>query len=92
MIALLLLGLFLSVSAMAQFEALHHAVHADATQPNHHCAVTLLQSGQVETPACQVAIVGTLTVVTVEVRVENDFVPSVDYSLPPSCGPPALLS
>ncbi len=87
-----LVALFLSVFAVAQSEALHRLVHSDAGQPSHQCAVTMLQSGQVDAPVCDVAIVPA-AVVSVSVQLaENNFVPSVDYSLPPSCGPPALLS
>ncbi len=87
-----LLALFLSVFALTLSEALHRTFHADACQPQHQCAVTMLQSGQVETPVCPLVVISIPTVVMVAVCVENDFVPSADFSLPPSCGPPALLS
>ena len=90
--ALALLGVFLSVFALTLSEALHRACHADAGTPQHQCAVTMLQGGQVETPvvAISVAIVGALTFVALPVQTQ--FVSSVALSLPPSCGPPALLS
>ncbi|MCL4789302.1 MAG: hypothetical protein KJ070_21310 [Verrucomicrobia bacterium] len=91
-VAILLLAQFLFVLAMTQCESFHKALHPDAGKPNHHCAVTMLQSGQVDTPSCGVAIVPTVALPITLVVVEPFFVPSVDYFLLPSCGPPALLS
>ncbi len=87
-----LLALFLSVLALTLSEALHRVCHADAGTPQHQCAVTMLQSGQVDAPVYEAAIVPPAMVSVSVQLVENIFVPSVDYSLPPSCGPPALLS
>ena len=91
-VGVLLLAHFVFLLAMAQYGALHKAVHPDAAKPSHHCAVTMLRSGQVETPGYPVVVVPAVTTLTTLVVVESSFVPSVDYSLPPSCGPPALLS
>jgi hypothetical protein len=52
----------------------------------------MVQSGQVDAPNCDVAIVPKVTVPPDPGVVESVFVLTVDYSLPPSCGPPALLS
>jgi hypothetical protein len=87
-----LLALFLSVFALTLSEALHRAFHADACQPQHQCAVTMLKTGQVETPVCPSVVISVSDPVIVAVVTEIDFIPSVDFSLPPSCGPPALLS
>ena len=87
-----LLGLFLGVFALAQSESLHRHFHADAGKPHHQCAVTMLQSGQVETPVCFVTPTPAPTITVLEVVAQTTFVPSADFSLPPSCGPPALLS
>ncbi len=91
-VALTLLGVFLSVFALTLSEALHRVLHTDACSPQHQCAVTMLQSGHVEMPDCDAAIVPAAVVSVSVPLVENNFVPSVDYSLPPSCGPPALLA
>ena len=37
-----LLVLFLWLEAVATLQALHLAIHSDANQPNHHCAVKTL--------------------------------------------------
>lgn len=90
--AVTLLGVFLSVFALALSEALHRILHADACAPEHQCAVTSLQSGQVETPVTVIVPVVAYVAVFLTTQPQVDFVPSVDFLLPPSCGPPALLS
>lgn len=87
-----LLGVFLSVFAVTLSEALHRALHQEACAPSHQCAVTMLQSGQVETPVVTIVPVVAYVTVTLAAPAQVDFIPSVDLSLPPSCGPPALLS
>ncbi len=87
-----LIGLFLSVFALVLSETLHRALHEDACQPEHQCAVTMLQSGQVDAPVCDAAIVSPEIVFVSVPLLENTFVPAVAFFLPPSCGPPALLS
>lgn len=88
----MLLLQFVSLLALSQSESLHKALHQDAGKPDHHCAVTMLHSGQVETPTFAVVLIPPVTATTTLVVLESFFVQSVDYSLPPSCGPPALLS
>ena len=88
--ALTLLGVFLSVFGLTLSEALHRALHADACAPQHQCAVTMLQSGQVETPVVAIEPVVAYVAVFLAAQPQVDFVPSVEFSLPPSCGPPAL--
>lgn len=87
-----LLGVFLSVFTLTLSEALHRALHNEACAPSHshQCAVTMLQSGQVETPVVAIAPVVAYVAVVLTAQPQVDFVPSVDFSLPPSCGPPAL--
>jgi hypothetical protein len=85
-----LLGVFLSVFALTLSEALHRALHNEACEPGHQCAVTMLQSGQVETPVVTIEPVVAYVTVFLAAPSQVDFVPSVDFSLPPSCGPPAL--
>jgi hypothetical protein len=90
--SLLLLALFLSVLAVAQSESLHRALHADSDDPNHQCAVTQFQSGQVEIVAGLAVPVMAGVVAFVPLPLRAAFVPSLQFYLPPSCGPPALLS
>jgi hypothetical protein len=91
-VAVLQLALFLFVLAMTQIQSLHHAYHPDAANPAHQCVVTMLQGGQVDAPNCDAAIVPAVVQGTTHAGIESFFVPSVDYSLPPSCGPPGPLS
>jgi hypothetical protein len=86
-----LLALFLSVLGLTLSEALHRAVHAEACEPQHECAVTMLQSGQVETPVVTVTPVIVSVATSVALLAECDFIPSVNFFLLPSRGPPALL-
>ncbi len=90
--AALLLGVFLSVFTVTLSEALHRALHDEACDPQHQCAVTMLQSGQVEMPVVAIEPVLARGPVVLAAQPQFDFVPAVDFSLPPSCGPPALLS
>ncbi len=85
-----LLGVFLSVFTLTLSETLHRALHDEACAPSHQCAVTMLQSGQVETPVAAIEPVVAYVAVFLAAQLQVDFVPSVDISLPPSCGPPAL--
>jgi hypothetical protein len=88
----LLLGLFLSVFAMASIGTFHEAFHPNANAPDHHCVVTLLASGQVDAAAT----VPTVVVVPAEpvgvCQCEVSRPSSVSFNLPLSRGPPALLS
>lgn len=89
--ACLLLGVFVSVLALAQLEALHSAIHADANEANHECAVTLLAAGKL------LQTEGTVAVVLAEPSLMADVQPATDASgitlelLPPARAPPALL-
>jgi len=91
--ALLQLALLLFVLAMTCSEPLHHAFHPDSTNPSHQCVVTMVRSGHAAAPSFGMEIVcaetppTTLAIFVVSVSVADS-----DYSLPPSCGPPALLS
>jgi len=91
--ALLQLALLLFVLAMTCSEPLHHAFHPDSTNPNHQCVATTVRSGQAVAPSFGMEIVyaeappTVLAVFEVSVSVADS-----DYSLPPSCGPPALFS
>lgn len=88
----MLLGVFLSVFGLTLSEALHRALHDEACQPTHQCAVTMLQSGQVETPVVTVTPVFVGAEIFSTLPGKTVFLSAVDFSLPPSCGPPALLS
>lgn len=87
--ALFLLGFLLSVLAMAQSARLHHAIHADADEDAHHCAVTLLLSGQVDSPLWMVTpsrLDGSAQ--QTSFPIPTILIVRAHFSLPPSCGPP----
>jgi hypothetical protein len=89
----LLLGLFLFVLAMTQSESLHHLVHVDSKQTSHQCAVTMLRGGQVDAPPPSTVSIPVPQVVAVVVFTQPSAIfVSFDFTLLPSCGPPALLS
>ena len=90
--SVVLLGLFLSVLAMATSATLHKIVHPNAAQTDHSCAATMLASGQVET-APSVAGLPPIPLVPIIVSLVEVSSPSVaSFNLPQSRGPPALLS
>ncbi len=88
----MLLGLFLSVVAMATSATLHKAVHPNATQTDHSCAATMLASGQVETAPSVAAVPAPPLVPIVASLIEVSSPSVASFNLPLSRGPPALLS
>ena len=89
--AVLLLGLFLSVIAMAYSGILHKALHANAANPDHHCAVTLLASGQIDAPAGIPPVVPLKIAPVCFLLPELPIPTGVSFNLPQGRGPPALL-
>ena len=88
----LLLGLFVFVLAMAQFGALHRLLHAEASQAEHQCAVTMLAGGQVDVAIGEVRVVSIPVVAVALVMPASPIFVAVDYSLLPGRAPPAGLS
>ena len=87
-----LLGLFLSIVAIASSATLHKVVHPNAGKTDHSCAATMLASGQVDS-APSVAALATIPLVPIVVTLFEFSSPSVaSFNLPLSRGPPALLS
>ena len=89
---LLLLGLFLSVVGLASSSGLHKTFHPNASNPDHHCVVTLLSSGQVELSAGMAAVVAPVVFQISSVFLDPSYETEVSFNLPLSRGPPALLS
>jgi len=87
-----LLGLLLSVLALANYSALHKAFHPNASNADHHCAVTLLASGQVEASSAAAAMPAPPVFLISFVLREPSFEAAPSFNLPLSRGPPALLS
>lgn len=53
--------LFLFALALSASPQLHHAFHHDSDEGRHHCAATLLHSGQVDVPALAETVIAPQT-------------------------------
>ena len=82
--------LFVLLWAFASSVDLHGAIHPDAGDAEHHCAVTLLAHGQLDVPACEVSIP------VPDVRCEPEMQSAPAFSslpvkfLPPGRAPPLV--
>jgi hypothetical protein len=85
-----LLGLFLSVWGMAQFQTLHKALHCDADHPDHQCGVTLLSSGLVALADGPCETVAYTFTVVAETLPAAGLAPAWVAFLPCTRGPPAF--
>jgi hypothetical protein len=56
-IALICLGLFLSLELLSSVPALHKLLHSDADSAAHHCAITLFNHGNVQSADTSAPIV-----------------------------------
>ena len=90
--ALLLLSLFFSVFAMANFATLHQLVHADAASAEHHCAATLLASGQIDAPSGITALVAPALPIAFLIFLDVPAPAGISFNVPLTRGPPAVLS
>jgi len=91
LVAGLMLGLFLFVLAMANFKAVHCALHDDAEKVDHQCVVSLLAGGQIDTASGTVSV-SKVSPPAFQIATPKLFVVvAVDYSLLPSRGPPAAV-
>ncbi len=88
---LFLLGLFLSLVGLASSTGLHKTFHPNASNPDHHCVVTLLASGHVEVSAGVAAVIAPNVFLISSVFLDPSFQTGVSFNLPLSRGPPALL-
>ena len=90
--AVLSLSVFLLLQAMVVLPGLHVLIHADASNPDHECAVTLFTHGQVHGADAAVPVLRPEpAAVFIQPRREAVFV-FTDVPLPPGRGPPVLLS
>jgi hypothetical protein len=88
-VSALLVGLFVVMLALAAAKALHQSLHSQACEPGHNCAVTLLQSGQLEVADFQPALATPPTeIISLNLPLFR-VIPHFLAELPPSCGPPA---
>lgn len=87
-----MLVLYVLLAAFAASPALHQAIHSDAGDPDHHCAITMLAQGQIELPDCGAALCLAPTYYVYAPLVELSVSSGIVELLPPGRGPPALFS
>jgi hypothetical protein len=84
--------LVLMLNALAASPSLHKALHADASEARHHCAVTLFAHGQVDSASADVVVAEPQTAVVFEPIVEiSIFSPAIE-NLPAGRAPPVSAS
>jgi hypothetical protein len=87
--AVICLALFLTLQLFAASSSLHQAIHSDAAAPSHHCVITLVSQGQLNTPE---VFTGSLLFVAALLfclpSVHATLSSSIDYRLSPSRAPP----
>ena len=87
---LVVLGLFMFGLALSHDEALHCWAHADAQSSGHHCFVTLLAKGQIDTASPAVALEAAAVLILPAPRPNLPVCRAADYTLLPVRGPPAI--
>ncbi len=91
-LAALLVGIVLLLDAMAACPALHEMIHHDADEADHHCAVTTLAHGKIESATCEIIIPEpTVVIEKAQHFTFSVFRPAIE-NLPQGRAPPALLS
>jgi hypothetical protein len=86
---LLCLVLFLVLQVFASSGALHQAIHPDAASADHHCAITLITGGQLNSPAVLVALLAFVaTFLFLQPPLNAAVLSSVDLRLAPGRAPP----
>jgi len=91
-LAALLVGVVLLLDAMAACPALHEMIHHDAGKEDHHCAVTLLALGKMDSAICETII--SPPPVSIEITrhfIISIFSPAIE-NLPQGRAPPASPS
>ncbi len=91
MVAVVLV-LYVLLVAFAASPVLHEAVHSDAANPNHHCAITLVAQGQIELSDGGTALCLARPCYTCAPLVNLSVSSGIVELLPPGRGPPALFS
>ena len=90
-IALLTLGLWITLQAFGASARLHSWLHADAASPGHQCAITIISHGQIDSAPSQALVTRPeLSQLVAPVIVTLILVES-DHRLQPERGPPSFL-
>jgi hypothetical protein len=88
-VAVVMLFLFLFVLACAVSPGLHRAIHKDADQADHHCAITVLAGGQIDSPSGAIPnVVPPSSHYVTVLPVESPALNSAIDLLPPGRAPP----
>ena len=89
-VAVLMLGLWVGLVALATFPQLHRLLHADSSQPSHECLVTQLAKSQLLTAAGVIAVaVAAFVFFGLPSLAERSALPVADVCLAPPRGPPS---
>jgi hypothetical protein len=88
--ALLLIAVFLFLSAVASSPSLHKRLHPDAGTPGHHCAVSLFAGEQFDSaPIGQATVTPAALFAGIALLPDASIVPSADYFFSSSRAPPS---
>lgn len=82
--------LFLVLIAFAAFPALHQAIHADANDTHHHCAITALAHGQLDVPTADTCTALPNDCIQPASPVTVSFLDTTLELLPPGRAPPSV--
>ena len=81
--------LFLVLIAFAASPAFHQAIHTDANDAHHHCAITALTHGQVDVPIADIPTAAPNECIQPSSPVAVSFPGTTRELLPPGRGPPS---
>ena len=81
--------LFLVLIAFAASPALHQAIHTDANDAHHHCAITALAHGQVDVPTADISAAVPNECIQPSSPVTVSFLGTTLELLPPGRAPPS---
>ena len=82
--------LFLVLVAFAASPALHQAIHSDANDTHHHCAITALAHGQVDVPTADISAAVPNECIQPSSPVTVSFPGTIIELLPPGRAPPSV--
>ena len=87
-LGVLLIFLVLLLNLLAASPSLHELFHHDADQPGHHCAVTLLAHGKVDSSSVDVAGSDPMAAIEPSPQILVSILNALVAVLPPGRGPP----
>ncbi|MEO5803148.1 MAG: hypothetical protein ABIR24_06430 [Verrucomicrobiota bacterium] len=85
----MLIALLAMASLSSASSAFHQWLHHDASQPDHQCAITLLEKHQIlSSDVCSVLVLSDSGLILASLPAQTIVLPAADYCLPPSRAPP----